>query len=497
MATRQIVGIILAGLMLGSLAIAGSAQNDSNPYGFSVWGWQTRASASGVKWVRDQRDWKSIETSPGVYSWSGLDADVAAANAASVRLDFPVQDAPGWDLSIACDPSLPGIAILPGASQVATFAGAVAQRYNGQNGHGYIDSIEIGNEEWDNYWNGSWTNSTPCRQASLYGPVLQAGYRAVKAQSPTTLVGMTGLWWLDMTHFQSYLTWLYQNGYGADMDYANFHYYVCSADPSAASPSYATAWQTLRNVQVSFGDTAKPIWTTEIGWTVSGVNQNPACAVSTSQQAQYLQAVLDSARTSNGAVQRVFIYTVSDTSDDGMNLYPPSGPLAAYTMLTSYISQYPSWGAPPVSPTPSPTPTPAASAGPTPAPTPAPTPTPAPSPTPSPTSAGATSTTALLASPTESVRFSGAGKWCRKGTVTATGSFTATGAGGTVSYEWIRTDNRGSATIVEPSLSLAAGDTSEHSLKTDSWTPHSSGSEQLVFLGTGMPSMTPAAFSCG
>jgi hypothetical protein len=493
MTRQQWIGLFLAGLILASLTIVGSAQNDSNPYGFSVWGYQSRAAASGVKWIRDQRDWKSIETSPGVYDWSGLDSDVSAANAAGVHVDFPIQDAPGWDLAIACDPSLPSLPILPGASQVSTFAGLVAQRYNGQNGHGYIDSFEIGNEEWDNYWNGSWSNSTPCRQASLYGPVLQAGYRAIKGQSPTSLVGMTGLWWLDMTHFHDYLTWLYQNGYGADMDYANFHYYVCSADPTTANPTYASAWQTLRGVQSAFNDGAKPIWTTEVGWTVSGVSQDSSCIVSTSQQSQYIQAVLDSARTS-GAVQRVFLYTISDTGSDGMNLYPSTGPLPSYTMLETYIGQYPSWAAASATasaaatPTPAPTPTPTA----TPSPTPTPTASPLASPTPAPTPLAGP---ALVLNPTESVRFSG--KWCRKGTVKASGTFVGNGLAGTVTYEWIRQDSRGTVTVSEPAITLLAGDTTVHSVNSDSWSAASAGSDQLVFLGAGEPALTPIAFSCG
>src|SRR5439155_441115 len=77
------------GLLLVVLALPGVAQNDANPYGFSVWGYQSRITTSGVKWVRLQRDWSTIETAPGVYDFGGLDADVAAAAAAGVHVTVP------------------------------------------------------------------------------------------------------------------------------------------------------------------------------------------------------------------------------------------------------------------------------------------------------------------------------------------------------------------------------------------------------------------------
>src|SRR5207245_721764 len=263
----------------------------------------------------------------------------------------------------------------PGAD---TRARRDAEPCMGRNGHGYVASFEIGNEEYDGYWGGSWANTLPCRAANYYGPVLRAGYEAVKAQSPNALVGMFGMWWVDTGHVQSYMTWLYANGYGRYMDFANFHYYPGGnpAVTSGSTPSFDLEWSTIHAVQVAYGDAAKPVWCTETGWAVSSVNQGSNPVVTLAQQSQYLQYVLDSSRNS-GVMQPVFIYMISDTGYDGMNIYTPSGPLPSYNMLESYMAQYPAWGAAP-SPTPTPTPTPAPTPTPTPAPTAAPTPTPAP-----------------------------------------------------------------------------------------------------------------------
>src|SRR5206468_10279900 len=153
--------MVAVGVLLVVLALPGVAQNDANPYGFSVWGYQSRIAASGVKWARVQRDWSTIETSPGVYSWNGMDSDVARANAAGVRITVPIQDAPAFRKTQVCN----GVNLFPGPSEMSSFAAIIAARYHGNNGHGYVDSFEIGNEEYDGYWGGSWANTLPCRAA--------------------------------------------------------------------------------------------------------------------------------------------------------------------------------------------------------------------------------------------------------------------------------------------------------------------------------------------
>src|SRR5207244_497734 len=112
-----------------------------NPYGFSVWGYQNRVTASGVKWVRLQRDWSSIETSPGAYNFTGLDQDVARANAAGVNATVPLQDAPSFRLTQVCN----GVNLFPGPNEMSTFASIVAARYNGRNGPGYGRYMDFAN----------------------------------------------------------------------------------------------------------------------------------------------------------------------------------------------------------------------------------------------------------------------------------------------------------------------------------------------------------------
>jgi hypothetical protein len=84
---------------------------------------------------------------------------------------------------------------------------------------------------------------------------------------------------------------------------------------------------------------------------------------------------------------------------------------------------------------------------------------------------------------------------CKLDTITATGTFrmAANGRAGTVSYVWIR-DN---GAYVSPvyTINVAAGDTSAHSVVTDSWIPSKNGNEQLVFQTPGY-AVTPQSFTC-
>jgi hypothetical protein len=76
----------------------------------------------------------------------------------------------------------------------------------------------------------------------------------------------------------------------------------------------------------------------------------------------------------------------------------------------------------------------------------------------------------------------------------------AGGPGGVVKYDWIEKDtdpNTGQTrvTVKSYTITVAAGDTSAHSVVTDTWTPASPGSEQLVFNSPSY-SLQPQSFTC-
>ena len=88
------------------------------------------------------------------------------------------------------------------------------------------------------------------------------------------------------------------------------------------------------------------------------------------------------------------------------------------------------------------------------------------------------------------------GQQCGDGVIaTATGTFRTNGAGGTVTYFWIRKDDKGTHIVKTQTLNIAKGDTGAHSV-TDTWAPNSSGSEQLVFVAPTYP-LAAQSFNCG
>ncbi len=316
----------------------------NSPYGFTTINADSQLVTTykqlNVCWVRYQIHWNKIETSPGVYDWSQVDKAVATMNTANIYVDFPIQSAPLWHKTQLCF----GVHYLSGVADMAQFATIIATRYDGKHNHGHIDSFEIGNEEYDQYFTGSQATSELCREAANYGPVLKAGYQAIKAVNSHVTVGMFGQWLHNIDHIQTFMTDLYAGGYGPYMDYMNFHFYNGGQDPTMAHgtiPSFNTWWQTMHDVATQYGFGSKPIWVTEVGWPTHPPKYNPNQPVDPQVQAQYLQYIMNQSKNS-GVIQKVFWFTIN-YGDQADNIYPPGGPLPAFFTYQSIVHQMPNW----------------------------------------------------------------------------------------------------------------------------------------------------------
>ncbi len=258
---KRIFAIFLALTLLASFAISTSHTSASakaftssfpgNPYGITIEdgsgkSYFTDYAASdftnvGVNWARTQVKWKddieTTNTNPPTYSWGILDQAVQTANAHNLLVDFPLQDAPKWhEQSYTCTDK--STVMLPKPQDMANFAIQVAERYDGQDkdsNYTRISSIEIGNEDW-------FLVSDACKVASFYVPVLRAAYQAIQAVNqtlppgvPHILVGMFAPTNSSLNVIGQYMSQFYQQGGGAYMDYANFHYYRADCDPSAST----------------------------------------------------------------------------------------------------------------------------------------------------------------------------------------------------------------------------------------------------------------------
>lgn len=327
----------------------GHCSKDS-PYGFTTIHADDQLAAVyrqlNVCWVRYQYHWgvdgnkPGIETSPGVYNWNDIDTAIQTMNKAGIYVDFAIEYAPKWDLVQTCF----GTPYLTGPDQMRQFATILATRYDGKHGHGFISSFEIGNEEYDQHFSGSQATSEQCRQAGNYGPILQAGYEAIKAANPNVTVGMFGQWYHNINHIRTFFTDLFSQGYGKYMDYMNFHYYNGGFDPAETRntvPSFDLWWQTMHQIATQYGYGSLPIWVTEVGWPTHPTN-NPNQPVPPDVQAQYLQYVMDEAQKSNGIVKKVFWFTIN-YGNQGDNIDPPNGPLAAFGVYKQLVQQMPLW----------------------------------------------------------------------------------------------------------------------------------------------------------
>src|SRR5258708_18309650 len=291
--------------------------SQESPYGFTTINANTQLVAAyralNVCWVRLQVHEADIQTAPGVYDWSQVDTAVALLNAAGIHIDFPIQCFGG---SCFSNP------VLPTVEQMTQYATALASRYDGKHGHGTIDAFEIGNEEYDFF------------PPSAYGPLLEAGYQAVKAAYPAALVGSYGVYRSYLPHVLAVMNTL-ANGYSKYFDFVNFHYYAHGGDPRISASdhlSFNAEWQAIHATLPT-----KPICVTEVGWTttpLAGIQP-----VSPQTQATYLQYVTQAAATS-GVVQRIFWFTI-DYGNQGDTIYPPRGPLPPSYMLHQFIHPTP------------------------------------------------------------------------------------------------------------------------------------------------------------
>jgi hypothetical protein len=300
----------------------------SSPYGFTTINADAQLVAEyrqlHVCWLRYQLAESALQTQSGDYDWRQLDAVVAAMNAAGIHLDFPLAcfQAAGYTCF--------GHPYEPSTTQMAAFARQLALRYDGHHGHGLIEAFEIGNEEYDYY------------PASSYGPILQAGYQTIKALDPQALVGMYGSFSSSLSQTRELMTTLFASGYGADMDFMNFHYYNGGNTPAVASgdhPSFELKWQTMHAIAAHYGFASLPIWVTEVGWTTSPLPGR--LAVSPQLQAQYLLDVMTQAAHS-GVITRVFWFTI-DYGTQPNSIDPPTGPLPAFYALQHFVQQHPQW----------------------------------------------------------------------------------------------------------------------------------------------------------
>lgn len=228
----------------------------------------------GARWVRLEFRWYEGQPSKGAFDAQTLekwDRAVATSQDAGAKIVAMVHRAPGW--ASASDSTY---APPQDPADYAAFMRFLAERYRGK-----VAAWEIWNEpNNDRFW-----PSGP--DPAAYVSLLKAGYGAVKAVDPASLVVFGGLSQNDYSFVEA----AYDAGAKGHFDVMNVHPYP---GPHAPEEWYLsdgriakgtfTGYREVRASMLARGDD-KPIWLTEFGWSTTSTD---AWGVTPAQQADFL-----------------------------------------------------------------------------------------------------------------------------------------------------------------------------------------------------------------
>ena len=243
--------------------------------------------ASKPAWVRVFIGWQAIEPAQGAYNTSEIAnyQHFFAALPAQTKIDVDVVGSPPWANGGSSDPRTP-----PVGSAYAGFLNYLANAF-----HGRVNAWEIWNEE----DNGGWWSGTPGQYVAL----LKSAYPAIKSAAPHSTVIIGGLTGND----GAYLAQLYADGARGSFDAVGVHTDTGCNITSPYTFEYNNHTQTINQyfflgfisihaAMVAAGDSALPIYMTELGWSSTGAEcltgawaGQKLAGVTPAQQATFLE----------------------------------------------------------------------------------------------------------------------------------------------------------------------------------------------------------------
>jgi len=285
--------------------------------------------------------WQEIEPTRGEWHWEYPDFLLQAANFYDldliVRLDHPPTWAGQTSGGQSNETNIPF-----DVEAYLRFVETVAQRYEGRI-RGYV------------VWN------EPNLAAEWGGPpdpegytrLLQRSYEVIRQQDPTALVISAGL---SPTNAQPdsaeqnnqamddrlFLEKMYQAGARPFFDALGVHPYgfVYPPDdpPGAHDGLNLNRILELRAIMKTYGDGAKPVWATEIGWTTHGAGEHSWLTVTPAEQADYLKRAWEKV---SAEFPWLHLFTVWNLSQG----LPEQDEKAGYSLLDGDGRPKPAYGA--------------------------------------------------------------------------------------------------------------------------------------------------------
>lgn len=338
-------------------------------------------AAAGIGWIRQQFRWDDLEiggrgdftdarndlngdgVKDAISAWEKYDGMVALTEQYGLKLIARLDSPPTWAQPLGAKA---GYAPPADFADFAAFAGQVAARYKGR-----ITYYQIWNEpniypEW---------GDQPINPEA-YTDLLCRAHAAIKAADPAAVVisgalaPTTALSGRDLNDL-IFLQRMYAAGAARCFDILGAQGYGLFSGPTDQRMRISTVnfahplW--LRDMMITNGDAAKPIWISEMAW--NPVPNNPEIAdlmrfgqVSEEQASRYAVEGYERARKEwsfVGVISYWFFKRASDAEKNQSFYYfrmvePDFTPLPVYTVLREYALR--TYGAPLTSLTPTPSP---------------------------------------------------------------------------------------------------------------------------------------------
>lgn len=249
------------------------------------------AAEAGFDTVVDLFSWRQIEPTRDQWHWQHPDEVVSGAAYHGLDLVVRLDQHPAWASAAPLTLNAPPDRI----EDYARFVGRVAERYRGRV-QGYV------------IWNEpnlaiDWGGLPP--DPAAYTELLCAAYDAVKQGDPAALVVSAGLAPTNQNDAQAmderlFLEAMLEADAADCFDVLGAHPYGFAHppdDPRGADEGLNLARiEDLRAIMLARGVGDKPVWATEMGWTVDGQGGAAWQTVTEQQQADYLLGAFAKAR---------------------------------------------------------------------------------------------------------------------------------------------------------------------------------------------------------
>ncbi len=264
--------------------------------------------------------WREVEPTQNQFHWEATDRFMAGAEYYGFEVIVRLDQHPAWASSVDLSVNAPPEKL----EDYEDYVERVVARYKGRV-KGYI------------IWNEpnlaiEWGGERPDPVA--FTELLEVGYEAVKVSDPDALVVAGGLAPTNNNDQHGYddrlfLRAMYEAGAADYFDVLSAHPYSFGQAPDAPEadnqhPAFVRLAE-IRAIMVEYGDEDKPVWITEMGWTIAPPPEQADIEVNLQQQSDYLIEAIEIIQRDWPWVELITVWNLSVPT--------PDDPFGGYSML--------------------------------------------------------------------------------------------------------------------------------------------------------------------